>query len=46
MISNIISINIFCHLISTYYSMQYNGSSSLISCEKQTIRIEFLNLAR
>jgi hypothetical protein len=28
-------------LISTYYSMQYNGSSSLISCEKQTIRIEF-----
>jgi hypothetical protein len=33
-------------LISTYYSMQYNGSSSLISCEKQTIRIEFLNLAR
>jgi hypothetical protein len=33
------------HLISTYYSMQYNGSSSLISCEKQTIRIEFLNLA-
>jgi hypothetical protein len=29
------------HLISTYYSMQYNGSSSLISCEKQTIRIEF-----
>jgi hypothetical protein len=42
MISNIISINIFCqYLISTYYSMQYNGSSSLISCEKQTIRIEF-----
>ena len=32
------------HLISTYYSMQYNGSSSLISCEKQTIRIEFLSL--
>jgi hypothetical protein len=30
--------------ISTYYSMQYNGSSSLISCEKQTIRIEFLSL--
>jgi hypothetical protein len=29
------------NLISTYYSMQYNGSSSLISCEKQTIRIEF-----
>ena len=24
--------------------MQYNGSSSLISCEKQTIRIEFLSL--
>jgi hypothetical protein len=24
--------------------MQYNGSSSLISCEKQTIRIEFLTL--
>jgi hypothetical protein len=42
MISNIISINIFSsHLISTYYSMQYNGSSNLISCEKQTIRIEF-----
>jgi hypothetical protein len=32
------------HLISTYYSMQYNGSSSLITCEKQTIRIEFLSL--
>jgi hypothetical protein len=32
------------HLISTYYSMQYNGSSSLISCEKQTFRIEFLSL--
>jgi hypothetical protein len=30
--------------ISTCYSMQYNGSSSLISCEKQTIRIEFLSL--
>jgi hypothetical protein len=30
--------------ISTYYSMQYNGSSSLISCEKQMIRIEFLSL--
>jgi hypothetical protein len=29
------------HLISTYYSMQYKGSSGLISCEKQTIRIEF-----
>jgi hypothetical protein len=24
--------------------MQYNGSSSLISCEKQMIRIEFLSL--
>jgi hypothetical protein len=32
------------HQISTCYSMQYNGSSSLISCEKQTIRIEFLSL--
>jgi hypothetical protein len=32
------------HLISTYYSKQYNGSSSLISCEKQMIRIEFLSL--
>jgi hypothetical protein len=32
------------HLISNYYSMQYNGSSSIISCEKQTIRIEFLSL--
>jgi hypothetical protein len=30
--------------ISTCYSMQYNGSSSLISCEKQTIQIEFLSL--
>jgi hypothetical protein len=30
--------------ISTYYSMQYNGSSSLISCKKQTIRTEFLSL--
>jgi hypothetical protein len=30
--------------ISTCYSMQYNGSSNLISCEKQTIRIEFLSL--
>jgi hypothetical protein len=32
-------------LISTYYSMQYHGSSSLIRYEKQTIRIKFLNLA-
>jgi hypothetical protein len=32
------------HHISTCYSMQYNGSSSLISCEKQTIQIEFLSL--
>jgi hypothetical protein len=32
------------HHISTCYSMQYNGSSSLISCEKQNIRIEFLSL--
>jgi hypothetical protein len=32
------------HHISTCYSMQYNGSSSLISCEKQTIKIEFLSL--
>jgi hypothetical protein len=32
------------HHISTYYSMQYNGSSSLISCEKQMIQIEFLSL--
>jgi hypothetical protein len=32
------------HHISTCYSMQYNGSSSLISSEKQTIRIEFLSL--
>jgi hypothetical protein len=32
------------HHIYTCYSMQYNGSSSLISCEKQTIRIEFLSL--
>jgi hypothetical protein len=32
------------HHISTCYSMQYNGSSSLISCEKQTIRIEFSSL--
>jgi hypothetical protein len=29
--------------ISTCYLMQYNGSSSLISCEKHTIRIEFLS---
>jgi hypothetical protein len=38
--------NIWCQLITffTCYSMQYNGSSSLISCEKQTIRIEFLSL--
>jgi hypothetical protein len=28
----------------TFYSMQYKGSSSLISCEKQTIQIEFLTL--
>jgi hypothetical protein len=28
----------------TFYSMQYKGSSSLISCEKQTIWIEFLTL--
>jgi hypothetical protein len=28
----------------TFYSMQYKGSSSLISCEKQTIRIEFLSM--
>jgi hypothetical protein len=34
------------HHISTCYSMKYNGSSSLISCEKQTIRIEFFILAR
>jgi hypothetical protein len=32
------------HHFYTCYSMQYNGSSSLISCEKQTIRIEFLSL--
>jgi hypothetical protein len=32
------------HHISTCYSMQYNGSSSLISCEKQTIQIVFLSL--
>jgi hypothetical protein len=43
MVSNIFSNQ---HLVSTHhtstcYSMQYNGSSSLISCEKQTIRIEF-----
>ena len=29
------------NLISTFYSMQYNGSSSLISCKKQTIQIKF-----
>jgi hypothetical protein len=29
------------HHIFTCYSMQQHGSSSLISCEKQTIRIEF-----
>jgi hypothetical protein len=28
----------------TFYSMQYKGSNSLISCEKHTIRIEFLTL--
>jgi hypothetical protein len=28
----------------TFYSMQYKGSSSLISCEKQMIRIKFLTL--
>jgi hypothetical protein len=28
----------------TFYSMQYKGSHSLISCEKQTIGIEFLTL--
>jgi hypothetical protein len=38
------SISFASHLISTYYSMQYNESSSLISCEKQTIWIEFLTL--
>jgi hypothetical protein len=26
----------------TFYSIQYKGSNSLISCEKQMIRIEFL----
>jgi hypothetical protein len=31
-------------LISTYYSMQNNGSSSLIGWEKQTIWIKFLTL--
>jgi hypothetical protein len=43
MVSNIFSNQHFVstHHISTCYSMQYNGSSSLISCEKQTIRIEF-----
>ena len=29
------------HLISTYYSMQCNGSSSLISCEKQRFESSF-----
>ena len=45
-VANIISNQhlISTHHISTCYSMQYNGSSSLISCEKQTIRIEFLSL--
>jgi hypothetical protein len=28
----------------TFYSMKYKASSSLINCEKQTIRIEFLTL--
>jgi hypothetical protein len=32
------------HHISTCYSMQYNGSSSLISYKKKMIRIEFLSL--
>jgi hypothetical protein len=43
MVSNIFSNQHFVstHHISSCYSMQYNGSSSLISCEKQTIRIEF-----
>jgi hypothetical protein len=46
MVSNIFSNHhlVSTHHISTCYSMQYNGSSSLISCEKQTIRIEFLSL--
>ena len=46
MVASIISNQhlISTHRISTCYSMQYNGSSSLISCEKQTIRIEFLSL--
>jgi hypothetical protein len=40
MVSNIISINIFSsHLISTYYSMQYNGSSRLISYEKHIVGV-------
>jgi hypothetical protein len=41
-----LAINYFLpsHHISTCYSMQYNGSSSLISYEKQTIQIEFLSL--
>jgi hypothetical protein len=46
MVASIISNQqrISTHHIFTCYSMQYNGSSSLISCEKQTIRIEFLSL--
>jgi hypothetical protein len=46
MVANIFSNQhlVSTHHISTCYSMQYNGSSSLISCEKQTIRIEFLSL--
>jgi hypothetical protein len=46
MVSNIFSNQhlVSTHRISTCYSMQYNGSSSLISCEKQTIWIEFLSL--
>jgi hypothetical protein len=46
MVSNIFSNQhlVSTHHISTCYSMQCNGSSSLISCEKQTIRIEFLSL--
>ena len=43
-IKHYINQYLFQCLISTFYSMQYNGSSSLISCEKQTIRIEFLSL--
>src|SRR5688500_17869329 len=46
MVSNIFSNQhlVSTHHISTCYSMHYNGSSSLISCEKETIRIEFLSL--